>query len=323
MGLRGALGPQYPAIVADAPGGSERFKRMAIPRLTLVLGLAVLLGSLPLVSTKALEIRATPVPHSGPIGVLAEVTIPELPTPHAEVWFLRWVLAPAGSMPAEMQIGPTVIYVEQGSLTLITDRVVSVAASGEMASPTAAQSSPAATEFETTLRPRDSVLITDGTTLAARNDSDEPVTFLALLMFSAVRETTAGTIAAEPVGLSQQGISAAPAEFPGRPGTVTMERILLDSGGTLESDSGNGMGVGGLDLGAIEGGSADATFSVGSSWLWPNILEEFDDRQPIDPGATLQLTAGDGYSTYDGLSSWTVTSEDPLVLLRVLITPGA
>jgi hypothetical protein len=65
---------------------------------------------------------------------------------------------------------------------------------------------------------------------------------------------------------------------------------MIEPGDALESDSGHGMGIG-VDLGAIEQGSGEATFEMGSSWLWPNILNEFQDRQPTDPGATIALTA--------------------------------
>ena len=101
-----------------------------------------------------------------------------------------------------------------------------------------------------------------------------------------------------------------------------MERVATEPGGTLESDSGHGMGIDGVDLGAIEQGSAEVTFEMGSSWLWPGILHESQDRKPIDPGASLDLTEGDGYSIFDGSATWTVTSDEPLILLRVTVMPG-
>jgi hypothetical protein len=282
-----------------------------------------LLPLTPLLTTSAQGLPATPVPGSAPTGVLAEFPIDALPTPHAEVWFLRMGLEPGGSLPAGKLIGPVVAHVESGELTVVTDRPVTVSTAGETASPGAAAASPAAEGVETVLRPGESVLVDDGATLTASNNGDEPTTFLIVLMYAAEREEGSGEGGGEPIGLTQQGISVATAEFPAGPGTLTMERVIVEPGDTLESDSGRGLGIGGVDLGAVEQGSAGVTFEMGSSWLWPDILNEFQDRQPIDPGATIELTAGDGYSTYDGSSTWTVTGDEPLVLIRVVVVPGS
>jgi hypothetical protein len=186
---------------------------------------------------------------------------------------------------------------------------------------TAVAASPVAGSFETALRPGESALVNDGTTLTLANDANQPTSFLVVFTYAAEREGESGE-GGEPVGLTQQGISIANSEFPVGPGTLTIERVVVESGHTLKNDSGHGMGIGGVERGAIERGSDDATFEMGSSWLWPNILNRFQDRQPIDPGTTIGLTAGDGYSTYDGSSTWTATGDEPLVLLRVVVMPG-
>ena len=285
--------------------------------------LVVLLLALTPLPTSAQGLPATPVPTGAPTGVLAQHAIAELPTPHAEVWFLRMGLEPGGSLPAGKQIGPVVAYAEMGELTLVSDRPVTVSTAGDTATPAAISATPGAGEFETVLRPGESVLVEDGTTLTAENNADEPTSFLMVFIYAAEREGESGESGGEPVGFTQQGISVANAEFPAGPGTLTMERIVVEPGDSLASDSGHGMGVGGVDLGAIEQGSADVTFATGSSWRWPHILNQFEDREPIEPGATVGLAAGDGYSTYDGSSSWVVTSDEPLILLRVVIMPGA
>ncbi len=278
----------------------------------------VLLGLTSVLAASAQEgpAPATPVPGTAPLGVLATFSLPELPTPHAEVWFLRMGLEPGGSLPADMQIGPTVVYVESGELTLGTDRPITTPAT-----PGAAAASPSAMEIETIVRTGDSVLIGDGTRLSARNTTNEPATFLAVFMFSGTREGEEEESGLEPVGLSQRGISVAAAELPTGPGTITMERVQVAPGETMESDSGHGLGIDGLELGAIEQGTAETTFQTGSSWLWPQMLVEFHDRQPIDPGATIDVVAADGYSIFDGSATWAVTSTDPMIVLRVVIMP--
>jgi hypothetical protein len=275
----------------------------------------------PLAAASAQGIPATPVPGDAPAGVLAEFPIGALPGPHAEAWFLRTELEPGGIAPTGKQIGPVVTYVESGELTLFTDQPVTVSA-GAAATPGAVTASPAADAFQTVLRADDSVLVADGTTLTVTNTADEPATFLTVLLYAAEREGEAGEGGGEPVGLTQQGISIASAELPDGPGTLTMERVVVEPGGTLENDTGHGMGINGLELGAIEQGSVEATFEMGASWRWPGMLTAFPEPQPIDPGATVELVTGDGYWTYDGSSTWVVTGDEPLVLLRVVIMPG-
>jgi len=283
----------------------------------------VLLGLTSVLTAGAQEgpAPATPVPGTAPLGVLATFSLPELPTPHAEVWFLRMGLEPGGSLPADMQIGPTVVYVESGELTLGTDRPITMSGGVPDATPGAAIASPAAAQFETIVHAGESVLIDDGTALSGSNATNEPVTFLVVFMFSGTREGEGEESGLEPVGLSQQGISVSAAELPALPGTVTMERVQVAPGEAMESDSGHGQGIDGLELGAIEQGTAETTFQTGSSWLWPQILTEFQRQQPIDPGATINLATGDGYSIFDGSAAWTVTSADPLIVLRVVIMP--
>ncbi len=283
----------------------------------------LLLGLTSVLSANAQEglAPATPVPGTAPLGVLATFSIPELPTPHAEVWFLRMGLEPGGWLPGDVQAGPTVVYVEIGELTLGTDRAVTRAGDAADATPDAAAASPSGAELETIVRAGESALIDDGTTLSVKNSTNEPATFLVLYMFSAMREGEGGNTGFEPIGLSQRGVSVAAADFPVRPGTITMERVQVAPGETVESDSGHGRGINGLELGAIEQGTAETTFLTGSTWLWPQILVRFGDRQPVDPGATIALATNDGYATFDGSATWTVTSTDPLIVLRAVITP--
>jgi quercetin dioxygenase-like cupin family protein len=299
----------------------ERTKNMRYGRLTLPLLAVLLLVLMPPLTSSAQGSMATPVPGDSPIGVLTEFPIDVLPTPHAEVWFMRYGLEPGGTLPAEQLIGPFVAYVESGELTLVTDQPPTVLTAGDSAAPAFGVTASPVSEFEMVLHMGESALVDDGTTLTASNDTNEPLTLLVVYIFAAERETASGE-GSEPVGLTQQGISIARAEFPARAGTLSMERIVVEPGDTLQHDSGQGMGIGGIELGAIEQGSVEATFMMGSSWWWPSILHQFNDPQPIDPGATVSLTAGDGYYTFDGSSTWVVTGEEPLILLRVVIMPA-
>lgn len=278
----------------------------------------VFLALSPVTALAAQDIPATPVPAQAPSGVLAEFPIDSLPTPHAEIWFLRMGLEPGGSFPAGEQMGPTVVSVESGDLTLVTDRPVATASTAEPATPQDTTASPASAETETVVQPGASVFITGGTTVTAVNNGDAPTTFLIVLMFAAELESMESDTVAQPVGLTQQGISVGKAEFPDGPGHLVIERVVVEPGDTLESDSGQG-----VDLGALEQGSAEVTFATGTSWQWPHMLIAFEDLRPIQVGSTIELATGDGYATYDGSSTWSSTGDQPLILLRLTVVPDS
>lgn len=280
----------------------------------------LLLGFVSAPAVGAEDRPATPVPGPAALGVLATYSVDELPTPHAEVWFLRMGLEPNGFLPPDKQIGPTLIYVELGELTLVTDQPLSVSRSVKTPESAPVTSSPVAGDFRTVLHVGESALVADGTTVSATNDTNEPLTLLTVLMYSAVREVESDASGPEPVGVTTQGISIAPAEFAVGSGTITLERVQVAQDGTLQGEEIPPWGIQGLELGAIEHGSAEATFVSPAAFRWPNILGgEWQEREPIELTAHVTLTAGDGYSLSNGTSTWTPTGQEPLVLLRVVI----
>jgi hypothetical protein len=301
---------------------------MTHQRSTLSLLVVVLLGLMPMLTISAQELPASPVPGSAPTGVLAEFEIDELPTPHAEVWFLRMGLAPGGSLPPDTQIGPVLVYVESGVLTLVSDRPVTGSAAGQVATPGAGDASPVAPGFETVLPPGASAIVNEGTSLTAMNQGDAPATFLLLLMYAAEREGEVGEGTSEPVGLTQQAISVGTAEFMPAPATVTFERILVEPSGTMtgadETPEGMGRGWMGIELGAIETGSAEVIFENRTlqNMTWPGMMTGAMSRPVQVPlTGTVQLETGDGYAAFNSTLSWTATGDEPLTVLRVVVTP--
>ena len=133
-------------------------------------------------------------PQDGPVGVLAEFDVGELPTPHAEVWFVRMQLEPDGLLPESPQIGPVVVYIEIGQLTLDSDVALEtgITQTGEMATPDGMH--------RMVLEAGDSAMVPAGTILAATNTSAEPVTFLMVMMYAAEMEGSIGQ-SGEPVGM--------------------------------------------------------------------------------------------------------------------------
>lgn len=274
----------------------------------------------------------TPVPGNAPIGVLGQVQVDNLPSPDAEVWFIRFFLDPGGSLPLDKQIGPTVVVVESGALDVMTDRPVDVSGSNA--------ATPAANPGmrETTVTAGQTVYIHEDTFLAVRNNGDQRAAFLALLTFSGVREVesteteeqaeAAGTPQAQPVGFSQQPLGVTQAQFPAGPGTVTIERVALQPGQTARTDVTSGAVAGG-----IERGGAKVSLDSGTCFIWPTIMRAVLDANGtgnegqnrvenprIRTGESAVLAADDGFGCFGGVLNWQAGSQGATVI-RAVVQP--
>lgn len=256
---------------------------------------------------------STPVPGEAPVGTLAQFTIDPLPTPHAEVWFLRMQLDPGGALPETKQVGPFVVYVESGELTITSDLLPEVV-TGD---------APAVTRTATPSAPNQAIvpaggsaMVPAGATAGLTNASDAPVTFLAALTYAAELEGTEDT-GGEPVGLSQMLLSAGGAEFPPMTGQLTIERVEI----TPEELSGT-MRMAGIELGVVEQGQAAVTFISFDSggWLWPGILNGDSENTRITMTGSATLAAGDGYASGNAGITW-LPLGDTVTVLRVVIGP--
>jgi hypothetical protein len=269
-------------------------------------------------------VPGSPVPGEAPTGVLAEFEIDSLPTPHAEVWFLRMGLAPEGTVPLGRQVGPTVLYVESGQLTLETDGPLTL---GDNAVTSAGGTAMPGAASETRLKAGTSVLIADGTSVSATNAAGAPVTFLLLLLFAAEREGEDQDSSVEPVGLTQHGISVGTAEFLPVPATLTIERVVVPAG-TMTPDTeppeGIGSGWRGIELGAVETGSAQVVFESRSfqNLTWPGMTTGgLVEPEAVPLTAMVRLAQGDGYAAFNSTLTWASMSYEPLTVLRAVVTP--
>jgi hypothetical protein len=291
---------------------------------------AVMTAALPalLAVAPALAQGSTPVVvEAGPAGVLGQVQVGALPSPRAEVWFLRFMLDPGGSMPGDLQIGPTVAVIESGELALVTDQPVEIDGDAPMATAAA----DAEGEWTTIATAGQVVYVHEDTMLAVRNDGDAPVSFLTLLTFSPERETesmnageAAGTPPAEPVGFSQEPVGLTVAEFPEGPGTITIERIVLESSETARTDV-----PGGAIAGGVEQGSLAITLDAGNGFLWPDMMEplgpaggdQAPERIDLASGDSGALAARDGFGCWDAGIDWQAGG-DGATILQVRIEPA-
>jgi hypothetical protein len=254
-----------------------------------------------------------------PTGVLGQVHVDQLPVPHAEVWFIRFALEAGGSLPLDLQIGPTVAVIERGELTLVTDQPVEV--DGAAAAPGGTGGM-----LETVATAGQVVYVHEDTVLAVRNDGDAPVSFLTLLTFSGVREVEAmeqepaGT-PVEPVGFTQQPLGVTRAEFPEGPGTITIERVVLNPDATARTDV-----PGGAIAGGVERGGVAFTLDSGDGFLWAGMMQplgpeggtEEPRREEVGPGDTGELTANDGFGFWDASIDWRAGGDGvTMVMARV------
>lgn len=278
----------------------------------------ILLAFTPLLTTSQgmPPMPATPVPGEAPVGTLAEFNLRHLPTPHAEVWFIRMELEPGGKIPASPAIGPVILYIESGELALTVDGPVMLPGADRAESP-----------GEMNLATGDSLQLTRETTAELRNDSDAPVSFLMFMTYAAEMEGE-GAGEGEPTGLSQMGIAVGTAEFMDLPATVRIERVVFEPGTTVEPELAMGEEEMpfyiGMDLGAIETGSAEVELEYAGreSIFWPGMLDnQMGEPQFIPFTATLQMEAGDAYAFHGSTLTWTVTGNEPLTILRVVIHP--
>lgn len=260
---------------------------------------------------------ATPVPADAPVGMLAEFNLRHLPTPHAEVWFLRMGLEPGGSLPMGTEVGPMILFVESGELSLEIDGPIMLPGADRAEEPD-----------ELTMTMGDSVFLTRETGVSMANAGDQRSTFLVLLMYPAMEEGEGDQPMEEPAGLSQMAISIGTAEFMDMPATVRIERVVMDPGesvGPAMSSSEMQMpGYIGMELGAVETGSAEVTLeNTGMANLtWPGILEnQVGEPERVPLKATVQLGTGDAYAFHGSTLTWTALGDEPLTILRVVIMP--
>ncbi len=266
---------------------------------------------------------STPDPTSAPTGTLAEFPIDVLPTPHAEMWLIRYAMGPGSALPSSRQIGPVVIVAESGAVSLVTDQPVEVygsdAASGSGASPGATPATDGA--IETELAPGEAVLVREGTTLGLSNNGEADASILTLTMYAAAREDESGS--GEPEGdVRSRMLAVTVADLASGPGTVVLERIAAKPGTSEDVSL-----PGGAEVGVVEAGGATIEIAQGQGYVWPQSLTAdpnvSPERQPIRAGSRVELTAGDGYGYSDVTGTWTVPEGgEGAIILRARVTPA-
>lgn len=246
------------------------------------------------------------------------VPVDNLPTPEAEVWLVRYILEPGGSIPQLNQPGPTLAVVEQGDITLITDKPVKLKNTLYLSPPSSVDRPKGATM----LGEGEGALIPAETRLGITNTSDLQSRVLVLKVFSPEQKRRAniptGIPTYMPSDVIVQPVSHGLVSFNDGAGVLVMERRVINPGRSTVGGVFNG-----VVIGALERGEARATFLDGSNWMWPNILTDYEKSAiggpvPLNPGAIIDLSTGDGFTSKNGYLTLRSTGEEPLVIVRAV-----
>lgn len=278
--------------------------------------LALLLSLLPSLGMA----QATPIANAPSMNPF-EIAVPvgNLPLPEADVWLLRYTLEPGGSVPLLHQPGLTLLLVERGEVTLITDGPVTLTNTLSSPQPVAATTPAGAT----TLGGDQGALVPGDTRLGMTNTTVEQSQVLVLKVFAPEFKRRAniptGIPTIMPSGVTVQPISHGSASFEGAAGVIVIERTAVDAGQSAVSGI-----VNGVEVGALERGAARVTCMSGRNGIFPRILTNYNQialasQVPLNPRATVNLSANDGYLSTEGSLVWRSTSDEPLVVLRAMV----
>lgn len=278
-----------------------------------------LLGAASIALLPHVPVRAqgTPVPAPAS-GMLAAVRLERLAAKRIDTFFARYRFEAGGHTPAFERVGTALMAAESGTITLVSDDPVALRPAGDIPAGTAAV--PAE---EIVLTTGDAVLVPNEARMSLRNDTGEPASLLALIVYGPYHEFsyTHPTELPGMTGVTRQVIGFSAGAFEEVPAILVIERDVVRPRGSAYSSTYRGM-----EIGAIDSGSARATFRSGTGWMTPNALRRTD--LPVLPGDTqipagdiVQLDASDGYVSLDGSITWRATGEQPLVILRGQLIP--
>lgn len=272
-----------------------------------------LLSSLALLPAVRTFAQGTPVP-SPDQDLLVALTLEAIPGKRLNTFFARYTFDAGGEAPAFARVGTALIMVESGAISLTSDDPVSLYRASEPGQPSQTEV-PAAGII---LEPGDGALVPNGSRMGLRNDGGEPATLLMLvayapyLEFSYVHPTELPGM----TGITRRVIGFGAGAFEEAPAVMIIGREVVQPSGSAFSST-----FGGIEIGAIESGSAMVSFRAGPNWMTPGVLDRAD--VPILPGETevhagdlVELGSSDGYVSTGSAITWRATGDRPLVILR-------
>jgi hypothetical protein len=275
---------------------------------------------------------------------LAEFPLDALPgpaDPGVEGWFLRFTGAPGASVPLTADIGPSILYVESGAVTMRyegTVRVRRAGADAEEEVPTAAAGAP----LEVALAPGDAMLTVKGNRSGGANTAEGDASVLQWLVMSPIDEVAAmeEEMDEPAIPFLPHMIAVGSASLPEGPGVIALDRQIFVAGESQRSDEHQA-----FECGGVEAGGLSMTIVAGEMFHWPGIMA-FDpaaaeaagmatmeaggtpeatgpDIDRFAAGDMVDLATDDGYAFGPGTTlDWTVGPAGATLLRGVIYAAG-
>ena len=266
---------------------------------------------------------ATPVVDETILARFPLQLLPGPPDPGVEAWFLGYLVEPGGSQSITTDMGPTLMYVATGTITLSVEGTLAVhRADGSEETVEAAAGEPA----DVALAAGDAALSMKGNRVGGRNDSDADADVLQFLVFSPMDEET-GSEEGVQTGMRPRLIAVGRGTLPEEPGVIMLRRIRHAPGATGARES---MPV--IEVGGVEAGTMTADITAGEALRWPQMMT-FDlsaanadtdaatpsPRERIGAGDSVTLTEGDGYALADDVTLTWIAGDAGVTLIQAVI----
>lgn len=256
----------------------------------------------------------------GTSELLASFRLDALPgpaDPGVQAWFFRVVGAPGAEAPLSLDIGPTAVYLESGSVTYLYTGTVRLLRKGSAAEDVLVSVGDTAAELM--LSAGDAVITGSGNRTGAINTGETDAIGLQWGVASLIDEEAAmAEEVAEPaLPWTSQLISVGFGALPAGAGKTMIERQSLLAGEHKTADRHDA-----LESGGIEAGSITMTIVEGTLMHWPGVMlfdvaaaeaggfAEEPQLVEIGPGQSAELAPDDGYSFAPGtIFDWNVGQE--------------
>jgi hypothetical protein len=294
---------------------AKEYSMLRNRRLAMVLAslwIAVAAGFSPTVA------RAQPPAAQGTTLVKAEIAaLPGPPDPGVEFWFFRLSVDAGGSFPSSPNLGVTVLLIETGSVTIEQRGAGEIIhADGTRQSLPTSTNSP---QIEH-LAAGDALVTGSGSTTGLQNTSAQTATALVAEVFSPIEEVqTVATPISDLPGIRMQLLSVGRGSLPEGPGTLLIERVVVD-----QSEMAAEKGSLALEVGSVEQGTArlSATADV---FIWPGSSSQQPKEDMLFGSAPTErvLQSGDGYALPNGIAGFVhAEGNAPATILRAIVAPA-
>lgn len=255
--------------------------------------------------------QATPADSSmrePPVAMRVATILPDLPGALSDMHLSQHTLASGVSVPPTLFTGPTLVLVRSGSVRLTSDVPVVFRRASETGQPEAIRVPNEGIE----MRAGEGALVPEPADTSLANTGDEAADIGVLTI------TSLGTETVEPYstpGVTMVGMGASPLPFRSGPAITIVEQVVMQP-----ARSGYSSTFQGVEIGSVERGQARVLCQSGTTRVLPGPLTDSGVME-IEPGATIDLATGDGYTSHDGSLVWRSTGEEPLVICRAQVIP--